>query len=191
MAKMKPMSTAPAATPGGDVDPFDSDGITSANDTEEYTMATPTTEPVEAEPAKQVRPAAPRPKSDKDDRIALLETKLAKLGDVIERLEDRIARQAANPVVPVIIDPTEERERASREYQEKCGRPLDVRVQEIVDQKYTSGKSRFEVVLRDGNGHPKLIVPAETQADARGRYMEICGINSCDMTKFAVNEIAV
>lgn len=185
MAKMKPMSTAPA--PGGDVDPFETDGITAAvGDTEESIMDSTAETSLSAEPVKLVRPAAPRRRFS-DDELETLKAQVAKQNELIAELATRIASSSA---AVVQADATEEREKRSREYQEKCGRPLDVRVQEIVDVKYTTGRAKFEVVLKDGNGQPKLVIPAETKADARGRYMEVCGINSCDMTKFVVNELA-
>ena len=185
MAKMKPMSAGQAPQPGDNIDPFDSQEITPAGDTEEFAAVTPTTEPVDAEPVRQVRPAAPRPK--RDDEIELLKAMVAEQNKTIAGLTAKIATLAVGTLAEQ-ANASEIKEQRSREYAEKCGRPLEVRVQEIVDQKYTEGKNRFKVFLDDKNGHPKLVIPAETPADALGRYEEICGIRSCDKSKYFVND---
>lgn len=67
-------------------------------------------------------------------------------------------------------------ERILAEFREKVGRPAQVRTQEIVDAKL-KGSKRFKVGLPDGNGNPVLVIPADSEVDAKARYNDVCGIN--------------
>jgi hypothetical protein len=66
-----------------------------------------------------------------------------------------------------------------KEFAERVGRPAAERTQEIVDRTY-EGKRRWRIVLPDGNGHPALTIPADTQPDAIARYNAACGIRGTD-----------
>lgn len=50
------------------------------------------------------------------------------------------------------------------------------RSQEFVDRTFTDGKDRWRVVLNDKNGHPELVIPANSQEEAVARYNIACGI---------------
>ena len=142
----------------------------------------------------EVQPAAPRPPALKfadsptipaasgSDVVAALQAQVAALAAKLDVLSQQAS---ASPVTHAA-----ELDKQMREYAEKCGRPLDVRVQEIADARYPSGRGRYEVWLDDKNGQPRLRLRAETEADAVGRYQDVCGLLSFDRTKITVTPLA-
>jgi hypothetical protein len=52
--------------------------------------------------------------------------------------------------------------------------------QEAADCMFPGGAHRWRCTLPDGNGHPELVIGADTKTDAKARYMAVCGIRSCE-----------
>lgn len=49
--------------------------------------------------------------------------------------------------------------------------------QEAADRQFPGGKFRWWCVLPDRNGHPRILVSADNETDAKGRYLAVCGVN--------------
>src|ERR1700736_2580427 len=62
----------------------------------------------------------------------------------------------------------------------ECDKTSQQRTQDAADKLWPGrpDQPRWKVHLPDKNLQPEIVLPAETEADAIGRYNQVCGINS-------------
>ena len=86
------------------------------------------------------------------------------------------------------VDESVARHEMWKEYFDK---PAQQRSQEAANKKFPEGKLRFKVTLiqKQADGKPfgfqpfpELMIKADYQSDAIGRYREVCGITECNST---------
>lgn len=182
MAKSRPITASAAADQAASPDainPFDLPAAASVSP-DAPPPAVESTEPVARPPRKAAAAAEPAV-------IAAMQSQIDHLQRLVETLvANQGSTPAAAPQAPTMTE---------AEWQAKIGeihRPNDVRSQEVVDRTFQRrpDDKLFDVQLLDKperkNGEdirvagvfPKLRIPAEREADARGRYQEVCGILS-------------
>ncbi len=115
------------------------------------------------------KPAAKTPESD-SDRIERLEAEL-------EGLRDLIKSGAVNAVA---VREKETREEWYQQQAKEISKGNVVRTQEAADRQFPEGRKRYRCVLTDCNRHPEILVRADNETDAVGRYLAVCGINSAE-----------
>ena len=135
---------------------------------------TPAYRPVPDAPVSATPAPAPDPR---DAEIAALRQMVEAQGDALEQLRDLIQVGAVNAVA---VTSEEESRRRHEERKAWISQGPLVLTQEACDKMFVTGQHRFRCVLADGNRHPEIVVRADNEIDAAGRYKAVCGIRSAE-----------
>jgi hypothetical protein len=103
-----------------------------------------------------------------------------------ERLEQLTALLHSKSVNAADVLKSKDREAWYAEQAKEISKGNVVRTQEEAERRYPKGEHQFRCVLEDGNRHPPIVVRADNEVDAKGRYCDLCGVLSHEKPVTAV-----
>ncbi len=139
----------------------------------------PVDPPAGDDAAEQPQPDAGKKgkKASADDRIAALEAQNAALMAKHEEFLKLLNAGAVNAVESV----QERKSKAEQDaFKAELNKGRERLTQEAADRAFPEGRHRYRCHLADGNGHPPVVISAETETDAAARYQRVCGITSSE-----------
>lgn len=144
-------------------------------------------EPADIEPVTpEDGPANVLPVPAAEDRLAALERLVQSQAATIDGFAALLKKKAEAVEVPagfrlVKDEPTDkEREADLAAAEREISRGNDARSQDVAFDRYPNGRHVYRVHLPDKNGHPELAIRADTETDARARYLDVCGVRSTE-----------